>query len=470
MNPHTGQYDVKHQGSYAGRLGQKPVFATKPLAMQHAVQYIRSLHQKQPGKQMHNFPSASMVANRFGKQEPSSVGSSRPVSNASQDMSHVPGAPITDPQKTKAFVQGFKNALGGGTTAKSDDRMTARKMHKRLVSEPLMKPYVSEAQRRWAHTDAGKKALGGDAGVRHWDKESAGKKLPEHVSKAEPKAKPAAPAQTPAAAPEPFNPKLERPNQRARVKDYLSEMKADPSKHTIDFSTSNSKLSKDGIISFNLPAVETCPGAGKCAKYCYADTGSFLRFYKTTMPPRVGNWLSSQRDDFPDRMIQHLRQWKDTGKNPKDNKWFPFRAVRIHDSGDFYSPKYIDHWTKIARELPDVQFYAYTKSHHPALKNRLKELAGLPNVNIVQSLGSKYDHLVDPDQPHAVVFESPEQMKEAGYTDAMASDLPASDKRNTRIGLYIHGSSKGKFEGLDEQLAGNPELRSRIMGKLGRKP
>lgn len=46
---------------------------------------------------------------------------------------------------------------------------------------PLMKPYVSEAQRRWAHTTNGKKALGGNAGVHEWDEATKGKKLPERV-------------------------------------------------------------------------------------------------------------------------------------------------------------------------------------------------------------------------------------------------------------------------------------------------
>jgi hypothetical protein len=49
--------------------------------------------------------------------------------------------------------------------------------------KPLMKPYVSEAQRRWAHTPAGIKALGGKKAVEHWDKESKGKKLPERIEK-----------------------------------------------------------------------------------------------------------------------------------------------------------------------------------------------------------------------------------------------------------------------------------------------
>lgn len=40
-------------------------------------------------------------------------------------------------------------------------------------------PYKSEAQRKWAHTAAGKKALGGAAKVREWDRATKGKKLPE---------------------------------------------------------------------------------------------------------------------------------------------------------------------------------------------------------------------------------------------------------------------------------------------------
>lgn len=43
-------------------------------------------------------------------------------------------------------------------------------------------PYKSEAQRRWAHTKEGMKALGGKKAVEEWDRETKGKKLPERVS------------------------------------------------------------------------------------------------------------------------------------------------------------------------------------------------------------------------------------------------------------------------------------------------
>ena len=44
-------------------------------------------------------------------------------------------------------------------------------------------PYKSEAQRKWAHTKAGTKALGGKKAVEEWDNATKGKKLPKRVKK-----------------------------------------------------------------------------------------------------------------------------------------------------------------------------------------------------------------------------------------------------------------------------------------------
>ena len=45
-------------------------------------------------------------------------------------------------------------------------------------------PYKSAAQRGWAHSPAGIKALGGQAKVREWDKASKGLHLPKRAGKA----------------------------------------------------------------------------------------------------------------------------------------------------------------------------------------------------------------------------------------------------------------------------------------------
>lgn len=44
-------------------------------------------------------------------------------------------------------------------------------------------PYKSERQRRWTHTKAGTKALGGKKAVEEWDKATKGKKLPKRAKK-----------------------------------------------------------------------------------------------------------------------------------------------------------------------------------------------------------------------------------------------------------------------------------------------
>lgn len=44
-------------------------------------------------------------------------------------------------------------------------------------------PYKSDAQRKWAHTEAGTKALGGKKKVAEWDTATKGKDLPKTAPK-----------------------------------------------------------------------------------------------------------------------------------------------------------------------------------------------------------------------------------------------------------------------------------------------
>lgn len=44
-------------------------------------------------------------------------------------------------------------------------------------------PFKSEAQRRWAYTKEGTKALGGKKAVAEWEKATGNKKLPQYVKK-----------------------------------------------------------------------------------------------------------------------------------------------------------------------------------------------------------------------------------------------------------------------------------------------
>jgi hypothetical protein len=44
-------------------------------------------------------------------------------------------------------------------------------------------PFKSQAQRKWAYTKEGTKALGGKQAVAEWEKATGSKKLPKYVSK-----------------------------------------------------------------------------------------------------------------------------------------------------------------------------------------------------------------------------------------------------------------------------------------------
>jgi len=61
-------------------------------------------------------------------------------------------------------------------------------------------------------------------------------------------------------------------------------------------------------------------------------------------------------------------------------------ALKIHASGDFFSPTYIDDWTTIVTSCPAVKFWAYTRSWvRPDFRPSLARLAALQNMRLVLS-------------------------------------------------------------------------------------
>lgn len=97
------------------------------------------------------------------------------AAEAAEKMQHAPSSSYRPKTST---TQKFVDIPGPGRGMPKSEKIT-----KKEVSQPLMKPYKSEAQRRWAHTTAGKKALGGEKNVHEWDEATKGKKLPEKVKK-----------------------------------------------------------------------------------------------------------------------------------------------------------------------------------------------------------------------------------------------------------------------------------------------
>jgi hypothetical protein len=201
--------------------------------------------------------------------------------------------------------------------------------------------------------------------------------------------------------------------------------------------TGNSKLVKTAkkfdvkINNFSIPAGNdkksgkiTCPFAGSCIKLCYAKKGAYR--WGNVERALTRRYESSKETNFVDRITWELSRIK------KNKQLY----IRIHDSGDFYSPAYFAKWLEIARLNPTVRFYAYTKSHSFIRGIQLPE-----NFDLIFSLGSTKDELIDQEtERHSKIFYSADEMIDQGYTDASEYDLLATKwfTENNKIGLIIH--------------------------------
>lgn len=103
--------------------------------------------------------------------------------------------------------------------------------------------------------------------------------------------------------------------------------------------------------------VNTCPGAGSCKIDCFAMKGGKIQFQ--------GPWLSDGRIltyllNDPTGFFTQLKNeiTKEYNKGKKEGYSV---SIRWHDAGDFFSPEYASMAFKLAEELPNVNFYAYTK-------------------------------------------------------------------------------------------------------------
>ena len=195
----------------------------------------------------------------------------------------------------------------------------------------------------------------------------------------------------------------------------------------------NSKMRKTSakagvrIFNFSIPAYKTksgkitCPFADACVSFCYAQKGNYTRF-PVVKESQEKKYLLSKQDNFADLITAAIKRKKAT-------------HIRIHDSGDFYSPAYLNKWINICKVNPGVTFYAYTKSIQFFLESAL----AIPsNLFVIFSEGSKKDELINPStMRHARIFESLEELTEAGYIDASANDLNAIQS-NKKVGLIFH--------------------------------
>jgi len=171
----------------------------------------------------------------------------------------------------------------------------------------------------------------------------------------------------------------------------------------------NTKYYTGTVYEWNLPAGSTCPFALECKVSVDRITGKF------TKHTGAFKCYAAAAERFPG-VREHRWNNYEYVKNggvpvlPKDCE-----NVRIHCSGDFFSQAYFDMWLQVARDNPNVNFWAFTKSINYWI-NRVNDIPS--NFILTASYGGKFDHLIEEhDLKSAKVYK----------TIADAGDLPIDD-------------------------------------------
>lgn len=225
--------------------------------------------------------------------------------------------------------------------------------------------------------------------------------------------------------------------------------------------TQNREMKRDGVWNFTLPAwvvelpdgshFNVCPNAGVCAKFCYARNGTYL--FPKVRGKHLSNlllvrdnpdWVAemaeelSHRRFYPKGVIREVPGLESADHlSVEVQEWILSggQAVRIHDSGDFFSREYLNGWIQLAEQFPAILFYAYTKEV-AMLEEAMSEEGWPPNFLICYSMGGKQDHLIDPEtMRHADVFPDLDAIDAAGYLSQHESDLLSVLLPTTRIGI-----------------------------------
>jgi hypothetical protein len=202
---------------------------------------------------------------------------------------------------------------------------------------------------------------------------------------------------------------------------------------SISLLTQNTKLKKTSkalnlrVFNFGIPAYKsasgklTCPMADTCVKFCYAKKGAYI--WSNVQPAFEKRYQLSKTDEFIGAVNAEIIKKK-------------VDYVRVHDSGDYYSPKYLAKWIQIAKDNPNVRFYSYTNMVDMLLKADLPD-----NYDIIFSDSGKQKNLINERRHrHTKIFSSHSDLMDADYVDATNVDLMATRwfNENKKVGLVFH--------------------------------
>ena len=135
----------------------------------------------------------------------------------------------------------------------------------------------------------------------------------------------------------------------------------------------------DGIRSWSLQALETCPGSIEspgvlvdACKGCYATQGNYR--FSNVKAPREFNRIDWERMEWVDDMVYELT-------NDEYFRWF--------DSGDMYSLALAEKICEVMRRTPWCKHWLPTRMHKfPKFAMVLREMSQLDNVMVRPSSDS----------------------------------------------------------------------------------
>jgi hypothetical protein len=216
--------------------------------------------------------------------------------------------------------------------------------------------------------------------------------------------------------------------------------------NNIRFTYGNAKLPK-GTAILSLLAGHNCPGAKDCKSQVEVTPDGMrikdgehtkFRCYAASMELRSKSAYNLHKANF--EALKAARTVEAKVKvivdSIEEQGVTDMRRVRIHASGDFFVQSYFDAWLEVARQYPDLIFYAYTKS----LKFWVRRLDSIPtNMKLTASYGGYSDDLIQKHNLKAVeVVYSHEEAADKGLP--IDSDDSLAWKQDGNFAQLIHGT------------------------------
>jgi len=198
-----------------------------------------------------------------------------------------------------------------------------------------------------------------------------------------------------------------------------------------------------------LIIVNTCPGAGSCKIDCFAMKGGKIQFQGPWLSDgRILTYLLNDPDGFFNQLKAEIQKEEIKGKKGGYKV-----SIRWHDAGDFFSPEYAGLAFKLAKELPNVDFYAYTK------------LAGVALGEKPANFMINWSEGAHPSQERQVKAHDPQLEKTKNSRIVPSNlfyDLLVKDEKKNLV-----KGPEGQWQVIPDKL---PELKQRLAKEYGISP